>query len=96
MLYLLNSLKTLTQFLQYPLKLATLTSLPNNKKTTVSHCYQYASYVLRALSCMLVRYVHFMILIVSLLALPLSCTECGMQLWQVGDLLCLLWLRIKD
>lgn len=82
--------------MHYPLKLATLTTFPDNKKTTVSHCYQYVSYVLRALSGMLVKCVHFMILIVSLPALPLSCTECGMQLGQVGDFLCLLWLRIKD
>ena len=88
MSYLLNSLKIITQFMHYPLKLATLTTLHDNKKTTVSHCYQYVSYVLRALSCMVVKSVHFMILIVILPALPLSCTECGMQLWQVGDLLC--------
>ena len=84
MSYLLNSLKIITQFMHYPLKLATLTTFPDNKKTTVSHCYQYVSYVLRALSGMLVKCVHFMILIVSLPALPLSCTECGVQLRQVG------------
>ena len=82
--------------MHYPLKFATLTTFPDNKKTTVSHCYQYVSYVLRTLSGMLVKCVHLMILIVSLSALPLSCTECGMQLGQVGDFLCLLWLRIND